>query len=56
VLNAVDDVSRKGAKKNLRTVAALCAFAPLREKYFPSTEYPLRFSTFLCKARKAGLV
>jgi hypothetical protein len=28
------DVSRKGAEKAFRNAAALCAFAPLREKKF----------------------
>jgi hypothetical protein len=26
--------SRKGAKKSLKTAVALCAFAPLRERFF----------------------
>src|SRR5215217_1693730 len=35
---AKKDFSRKGAKKTLRNAAALCAFAPLREKS-PRTKF-----------------
>jgi hypothetical protein len=46
-----EDFSRKGAKKTFRNAAALCAFAPLREKQFLFIAPPQGYSVLFVQSR-----